>query len=222
MLLPASLALIALAALALLVAEVMLPRVARARIRTRLTEGGGEARVAIASRPAYRLLRNAGDLLEVRGEGLVIAIADDQGESPRRSGLSALDGFTEVDIELVDFRAGPLEVAAFVLTRTGGGSYAMAAEGTTTGRELIRFGDPWLRTAIPGGGLLGAVAAGVPLTPIGSITSLRVRVSIKIELLSDGGELRVGSGGGTIAGYPAGPIATTIAAAVARRLEIVP
>jgi hypothetical protein len=217
-LLSAILALVALA-LALLVAELTLPRIGAARIRNRLTEGGGQARVEVASRPALRLLRNAGDRLEVRGEELVIGIGEDSGEANRRSGLSALDGFAEVDIELVNFRAGPLAVEAFVLTRTGGGSYAMAAEGTTTGQELIRYGDPWLRTAIPGGGLLGAVAVGVPSTPI---TSWPVRVSIEIELLSDRGGLRVRSGGGSIAGYPAGPIATTIAAAVARRLEIVP
>ncbi len=102
------------------------------------------------------------------------------------------------------------------MTRVGGGSYAMAAEGTTSGRDLLRFGDPWLRTAIPGGGLLGSVAGGAPLT------DRRVSVSIEIELVSDAGGLRVGSGGGSIAGYPAGPLATAVAAAVARRLEIVP
>jgi hypothetical protein len=54
------------------------------------------------------------------------------------------------------------------------------------------------------------------------LTGRAIRVSIEIELLSDRDGLRVGSGGGSIAGYPAGPLATTIAAAVARRLEIVP
>jgi hypothetical protein len=47
-------------------------------------------------------------------------------------------------------------------------------------------------------------------------------VALEIEIHSEPSGLRVGSGGGRIAGYPAGPIATTIAAAVARRLEIVP
>ena len=47
-------------------------------------------------------------------------------------------------------------------------------------------------------------------------------MSIEIELISDAGGLRVGSGGGSIAGYPAGPLATAVAVAVARRLEIVP
>ncbi|MFN8150432.1 MAG: hypothetical protein U0R24_04825 [Solirubrobacterales bacterium] len=68
----------------------------------------------------------------------------------------------------------------------------------------------------PGGGLLGSVAGSAPLG------SRRIEVSLQIELISTAGALRVGAGGGTIAGYPAGPLATTIAAAVARRLEIVP
>ncbi len=216
---PASVALAALL-VALLAVQVGLPRLAAARIRRRLIEGGGRADVSVSAWPAHRLLRNGGDRLSVCGEGLVIGLAgdDDAGRDPggRGAGLSALDGFNEVDIELVDFRTGPLEVTAFVLTRTGGGSYAMAAEGTTTGAELIRFGDPWLRAAIPGGGLLGAVAGGAPLT------SRSVRVSIEIELHSEPAGLRIGSGAGSIAGYPAGPFATAIAAAVARRLEIVP
>jgi hypothetical protein len=213
MLLPALIA-VALLALGLVAGQIALPRIGAARIRSRLTESGGSADVAITSRPAYRLLRNGGDRLVVRGEGLTIGLAADGRHGS--AGLSALDGFTEVDIELTRFRTGPLEVAAFVLTRSGGGSYAVAAEATMTGSELLRFGEPWLRSAIPGGGLVGAVAGVAPSS------GRAIRVSIEVELLSDRDGLRVGSGGGSIAGYPAGPLATTIAAAVARRLEIVP
>lgn len=209
---------VALALAALVVAvvsiEVALPRIASSRIHARLTRNGGTAEVAIVAHPAYRLLRNAGDRLTVSGDGLTIGLAEESSTAP--AGLSALDGFGEVDIELTNFSTGPLEVAAFVMTRSGGGSYAMAATGTTSGRDLLRFGDPWLRTSIPGGGLLGSVAGGAPMT------DRRISVSIEIELISDAGGLRVGSGGGTIAGYPAGPLATAVAAAVARRLEIVP
>jgi hypothetical protein len=45
---------------------------------------------------------------------------------------------------------------------------------------------------------------------------------VQIELISEPGGLRVGTGGGSVAGYPAGPIATLVAAAVARRLELAP
>jgi hypothetical protein len=201
------------AVVALIAFGPVLPRIGAARVRSRLTRHGGTAEVSIVARPSYRLLRNAGDRLTVRGHDLRIGLAD---ETAAPAGLSALDGFDEVDIELTDFRTGPLEVAAFVMTRSGGGSYAMAAEGTTSGRDLLRFGEPWLRSVFPGGGLLGMVAGGAPLT------DRRVAVSIQIELISDAGGLRVGSGGGSIAGYPAGPLATTVAVAVARRLDIVP
>jgi hypothetical protein len=164
MLLPALIA-VALLALGLVAGQIALPRIGAARIRSRPTESGGSADVAITSRPAYRLLRNGGDRLVVRGEGLTIGLA---------------------------------------------------AEATMTGSELLRFGEPWLRSAIPGGGLVGAVAGVAPSS------GRAIRVSIEVELLSDRDGLRVGSGGGSIAGYPAGPLATTIAAAVARRLEIVP
>jgi len=69
---------------------------------------------------------------------------------------------------------------------------------------------------LPGSGLLGSVAGAAPLS------SRPIEVSLQIELISTAGALEVGAGGGTIAGYPAGPLATTIAEGVARRLEIVP
>ena len=67
-----------------------------------------------------------------------------------------------------------------------------------TGAELVRFGAAWLRTSIPGGTLIGAAAARAPLG------WRSVPVAIEIELHSEAEGLRVGSGGGTIAGYPAG------------------
>ncbi len=210
------LALILLAAtvvLGLVAAEIGLPRLAERRIAARLTGSGGTAEVSVAATPALRLLRNRGDRLVVRGSGLTIGLGD------RRSGqggVSALDGFAEVDVELVDLRAGPFDVAAFVLVRRAGGPYAMAAEGTVSGAGLAGFGAGWLRESVPGGALLGAVAGTAP------IGSRRIPVAIEVELHSEPGGMRVGSGGGRIAGYPAGPIATTIAAAVARRLEIAP
>lgn len=208
--------------------QLALPRVAERRIAARLTEYGGEARVRVRARPATRLLRNAGERIEVRGRGLEITMApartresgsatatagDEAG--PGRTGLSALDGFAAVDIELVDFRTGPFAVDAFVLDRRAGGSYAMAVRAQTTAAELAALGLEAL-PGIPGGALLGSVAGAAPLG------SRSFAVSLEIELISASGGLSVGAGGGTIAGYPAGPLAATIAAAVARRLEFVP
>lgn len=210
---------IVLVVLALTAAQLAIPRIAEARIRERLTAGGGEAEVSIRALPAIKLLRNEGERIWVRGRGLVIGLAGGPGAADGRDpgpshGLSALDGFADVDIELVDFRTGPFAVDAFVLVRTGAGSYAMATQATTTASELAGLGFDRL-LAIPGAGLIGTVAGPV-------IGGREIGVSAEIELISEAGRLRVGAGTGSIAGYPAGPLATTIAAAVARRLEIVP
>lgn len=213
--------LVALAVLLLLAAaaQLALPRLAERRIRRRLLAGGGAARVRVRALPATRLLHNAGDLIEVRGIGLEIALAPvpqrDQLAPARRPGLAALDGFTAVDVELVDFRTGPFAVDAFVLDRAGGGSYTMTVRAQTTAAELAALGLEAL-PLLRGGAVLGSVAGATPWA------SRSFTVALEIELISEPGGLRVGAGGGAIAGYPAGPLAATIAAAIARRLEIVP
>jgi len=205
---------------AAVVAQLALPRVAAGRIERRLTAAGGTAEAAVSAFPALRLLRSHGDRLVVRGSGLTIGLGADAREPD--AGLRALDGFDEVDVELVDLRAGPFEVAAFVLVRDSRGRgerpgpYVLAAEGAVSGAEVARLGGSWLGSTVPGGGLIGIVVAGTPLG------SRAVRVAMEAELHSGPDGLRVGSGAGTIAGYPAGPIAAAIAAAVARRLEIAP
>jgi hypothetical protein len=210
----AALILVAAGALALGAVQLVLPRLAARRIAARLADSGGSATVRVDAVPALRLLRNRGDRLLVRGSGLTIGLGAGGGSRP--AGLHALDGFDDVDIELVDLTAGPFEVSAFVLVRRARGPYAMAAEATVSGAGLAGLGEIWLRETVPGGALLGAVAGGP------AIGTRRVPVAIEVELHSEPGGLRVGTGGGRIAGYPAGPIATAIAAAVARRLEIAP
>lgn len=200
--------------------QVLIPHVAEKRIRDRLTESGGVANVTIRAFPATRLLRNGGDRLTVRGRGLEIGlaqgttVAEDATSATPSPGVSALDGFEQVDIELVDFRTGPFAVAAFVLERGSNaqGSYAMATRADTSAAELAAFGLERL-PSIPGAAMLGQLAGP-------ALGTRRIGLAVQIELVSENGALRVGSGGGSIAGYPAGPLATTIAAAVARRLEI--
>jgi hypothetical protein len=216
--LPVALAILLLIAAGLLAAQLAIPRLAARRIRARLLAGGGEAEVTVRAVPATKLLRNRGDLIRVRGRGLVIGLGGGEpgpaGAEPAPGGLAALDGFREVDLELVDFRTGPFAVEAFVLARAGSSSYAMATRARTTPSELAGLGMERL-PGVPGSGLIGTVA--------GSIVGGReIPLAVELELISDAGALRVGTGGGSIAGYPAGPLATAIAAAVARRLEIAP
>lgn len=191
--------------IAAIVLQVAIPRIGERRIERRLTENGGEAFAALEALPAWRLLRHDGDRILVRGRRLAIGMSKEGG------GLSALDGFEHVDIALSEFQTGPFEVASFELVREARGPYRMRSEAATSGLALAEYGSEQLGGLAP---LLGLVAKGAPLG------SRSFRVSIEVELQSDGGILSVASGGGTVAGYPAGPIATTIAAAVARRLEI--
>jgi hypothetical protein len=171
--------------------------------------------VKVAALPATRLLRGRGDRLLVRGRGLAIGLAGAAGEEAERAGLQALDGFDVVDVELQHFQAGPFAVGALVLSRGHGESYAFAMRGTVPAADLVRLADE-LVGGLRAGPVVGAVAGGLALT------GREVSVSVQLELLSEAGGLRVGAGGGTVAGYPAGPIATAVAAAVARRLELAP
>ena len=155
--------------------------------------------------PAHRLLRRHGDRILVRGRRLAI------GMSRQGGGLAALDGFDHVDIALGEFSTGPFEVDSFELARDGDGPYRMRSEAVTSGAALASYSGEQVGGLAP---LLAALARQAPLGSRG------IAVSVEVELVSDGGLLTITSGGGTIAGYPAGPIATMIAGAVARRLEI--
>ena len=185
--------------------QVVVPRIGESRIERRLIEGGGEAFVVVEAMPALRLLSRSGDKLMVRGRRLEIGMSREGG------GLSSLDRFREIDIVLHEFRTGPFEIAHFELLRDGAGPYLMRSEARTSGVALADYGSEQLGGVAP---LLGIVAGGVPLG------SRSFAVSLEVELTSESGILAVASGGGTVAGYPAGPIAATIASAVARRLEI--
>lgn len=182
-------------------------RVAERRVAVGLVQEGGEAEVSIDALPAVRLLWRSGDRIEVRGSGLLIGMSSEGG------GLGTLDGFTEVEIELRELCTGPFEVSWFRLARRGEAPYVMEAVATTSGGSLVDYGSE--RLGAPAAPLLTLLARGAPLG------QRRLPISIEVELASEGGLLRVAAGGGTIAGYPAGPIAGMIAAAVARRLEIV-
>lgn len=198
--------LVAGAALVALAVQLTVPRIGQARIGRRLTERGGEADVKVRALPALKLLWRHGDLIEVRGSRIEIGMSAESG------GLGALDGFRVVDIVLTDFTTGPFEINEFELTRSGAGPYLMRADALTSGLDLVEA--PQLGLGTRTGPLLGLLARGAPLG------SRRIPVSVEVELVSERGLLTVASGGGSVAGLPAGRLATVLAAAVARRLEI--
>jgi hypothetical protein len=208
---PAALALIlaGLALVALAITQIVVPKLAERRIGRRLTASGGIAEVAVIARPALRLLAAEGDLLRVRGSGMTIEMIGEGG------GLTALDGFVIVEIELEEIVTGPFEVSRFELARSGRGApYRMRSLARTSGAELLGFGGEQL--GVGAAARLGALARGAPLG------TRSFAVEAEVELSLAGGILEVTGGGGSIAGYPAGPVATAIAAAVARRLDVTP
>lgn len=186
-------------------AQLLVAGYGERRIADRLTEGGGRAEVRLSATPAVRLLVGDGDRIEVRGSGLSLDLESDDPEV-----LDHLDGFADVDIELSDFRAGPFAVMSFGLSRRDGGPYELRSTSSTTPADLAAYGTGAL--GLPGGPLLGFFAERAPLG------SREIPISVEMQMESDEGRIRVISGGGTVAGYPTGPLAQFITAAIVARL----
>jgi hypothetical protein len=184
--------------------QFAIPPLAASHIEGKLTEGGGTADVSLSAFPAARLLFSDGERIEVRGTGLDL---DLQG---RTAVLDELDGFDEVDVRLEDFRAGPFEMQAFELTRDGSGAtYHFVSKGSSTAAAVAGYGAEHL--GLLGGPFLSAVAS--------QLTGNRsLPIDLDMQLRSDDGRVVVVSGGGTIAGVPAGFLAQAITAAIVVRL----
>ena len=192
----------------LVVAQLALPALAEKRITDRLTENGGSADAQVdPSFPAVRLLAGDGDGIDVRGSGLDLDI--EPGDSPV---LDRLDGFGSVAIDLTDFQAGPFEVDSFELSRDGSGPYALSGSLVTTGAALASYGAD--RLGIPGASLLPLITG----ADDDSIADKPIPVELDMELTSDDGRITVTSGGGTVAGFPTGPLAELITQAIVVQL----
>ena len=190
-------------AVLLVAAQFIVPGIGEGQIEDRLTENGGSATVKLSAMPAIRLLWGDGDRLEVQGSELDLDLSDNPEVFDR------LDGFGDVDVALSDFRAGPFDVTSFSLSRDGDGPYTVQSASTTTTAELVDFGVDNL--GLPGGGLLGFFAEQ-------ATTDRPIPISLDMEMESDDGRVRVVSGGGTVAGFPTGPLAELITAAIVVRL----
>jgi hypothetical protein len=110
-----------------------------------------------------------------------------------------------VDIALEDFRAGPLEVSSFSLARAGEAPYSMRMSATSSPASLVGFGAE--RLGISAAPLLGFVAEQTD-------ADRRFPIELDVELVSEEGRIDVVSGSGTVAGFPTGPLAEIITAAV--------
>jgi hypothetical protein len=198
--------LIALAVLVALAAasQFVIPPLAENRIEDRLTDAGGSADVSLSAFPAARLLFGDGKELSVTGSGLDLALQQ-QGNV-----LDDLDGFDQVDIHLTDFRAGPFAVANFEVTRPAPSApYHLVSSSTATPGDLAEYGAS--RLGLVGGPLLSALAA--------QLTGNRpFPIDLDMQLRSEDGRVVVVSGGGTIAGLPAGLLAQVITSAIVVQL----
>ena len=197
---------LALVLLAILgISQLVIPPIMEHSISDRLTAAGGSADVSLSAFPAARLLFGDGSRITVTGNGLDLTSESGSGEV-----FSNLDGYDDVAISIDDFRAGPLQLSSFELTRDGSEApYHLVARGRTTPTDLASFGAS--QFGLPGGPLLsyfGNQILGRHSIPVG----------LNMDLESEGGRVVVTSGSGTIAGIPTGPLAELITSVVVVKL----
>ena len=192
---------------ALLVAsQFLLPRYLEGRIEERMERGGGSADASISAFPALRLLAHEGRRLELSGNGLQYDLTQQQRV------FKDLDGFDEVSILVEDSRVGPIMLDSLLLERDGDDEpYEVELSGTVSGRDLAaymgeRFGGPL-------GGFIGALGGNAFF-----LARAPVPFEATAEIESEDGQARTTATQGTVAGFPAGPIAEIVAAAVVARL----
>jgi hypothetical protein len=199
-------AVIAVAALLLLVvvaSQLALPRIAERQVANRLTAGGGEASVSVGAFPAARLLFNDGARFEVRATGLDLDL------TRQTEVFERLDGFGEVDIAIDESSAGPFALQSFALIRLGSTPYRLTSRGQAVPADVVDFGVD--RLGLPGGEILGGLAGQ-------ALGNVPVPFALDMELASNDGRIVVVSGGGMVAGLPAGPLAQLLTAAIVVRL----
>ncbi|MEA2347342.1 MAG: hypothetical protein QOG62_1129 [Thermoleophilaceae bacterium] len=187
---------------ALVAAQFLIPVIAENQLAGRLVKDGGTATVSLSAFPAITLLWESGDSLEIHASGLEAEL------DTNTQVFKKLDNFNSVDIDLTDVTAGPVNVKAFHLEREGDEPYHLTLSGSGSPRDLSEFAADQLA------GPLGDLAQMIPLPDV----DVPVEVDATIE--SDGGNLRLVSGAGTVAGIPAGPIVASITAAVVSRIGL--
>jgi hypothetical protein len=147
--------------------------------------------------------------MEVRGRGLSIDLArriDDP--------LGRLDGFDEVDIDIEDLTAGPVDVRAFSLVKNADDtSYYLRMEAETTPLSLAESVGGQL------GGDLGSLIAGAASDLLLGGGEVDVPIDVEGQISrADGGAVDVDAVEASVAGVPAGPFAEAMVQAVLERL----
>jgi hypothetical protein len=192
----------------LLGSQVAIPAYVSSRVEDRLTQNGGSAHVEVHALPALGLIAGNGDSIKIRGKGLKFDLP-----TKNQDVFDRLDGYDQVDTQLTEVQTGPFHIARFDLTRgKDEGTYRMIVEASSTGGEIAQYaGD---QIGGPLGGFMSRFA-GSGFLPFGND---RVPVSIAAQVRSNSGRAVVVSADGELAGLPVGPLAATLASAVANRL----
>jgi hypothetical protein len=199
---------VVLIALLALGSQLAIPAYVSSQVEDRLTENGGTAHVEVHAFPAVGLARGDGDSIEIRGKGLKFDFPTTQEDV-----FDRLDGFDKVDAELTQVETGPFRIDSFELKRGDGeGTYRMVVKANSTPDQLSQYASDQV------GGTLGDFMsrfAGSGLLPFGDH---QVPVSIDAQVRSDDGRAVVVASSGDVGGISVGPLAATLARAVADRL----
>ena len=193
----------------LIVSQLLVPPYLEHRAEKRLTAKGGHADVSIDALPAVRLLWHDGHSIKVRGDGLHVELLHGNGGNRV---FDELDRFEEADVRLTRMSAGPFAVRQVTIARqTSGEPYSLVISASVTARALSSYAGKEI--AGPFGGLVGRLAGGaVPFS------SEPIPVEVDADIRSRDGRPEVEHVDGSVLGVSAGPLATTIAAAIADRL----
>jgi hypothetical protein len=195
-------------ALLALGSQIAIPAYVSSKVEDRLTEKGGSAHVEVHAFPAVGLIGGKGDRIVIRGKNLKFDLP-----AANSDVFDKLDGFDAVDAQLTQVRTGPFRVARFELKRgEGEGTYRMTMQASSTPNEIGQYAGGQI------GGPLGDFMSRFAGSGILPFTNDPIPVTIDAEVRSDSGRARVVSATGDVAGLPTGPLAATLASAVADRL----
>jgi len=191
---------------ALVLSQLLVPPYLEHRAEKRLAAHGGRATVSIDALPAARLLFDDGDKIKVRGDGLHVNLF-----TPSSGVFNELDRFDRADVRLTRMTAGPFAVNRVTLLRSSSSKpYAFSLKASVTARALSDYAGTQLGGDL--GGFLGRLGSG--LIPF---SAEPIPVEVQAAIRSRGGRPQLQSVHGSVAGLPAGPLASALAAAIADR-----
>ena len=188
---------------ALLVAsQFVLPPYLEGRVADRITAHGGTAKVDLDAFPALRLLFRHGSRLDISARGLSVDLQPNQ-----RDAFKQLDGFSHVDVTVLDSRAGPLAIRGFRITRVANHAYDVALAGDGTAGDVARYAG----SRLAGG--FGQALAGLATSALGGFDR-PIPFDARMRIVTAEGTLQARAVRGDVAGLPADALVQVVANAL--------